>query len=826
MIDFDPTPKNERFNFGNSKLICPSKHYWHACIGLFCIVWINLVLSSISFSAECNQSDSFQSNLLPHSAGMDGLKSCPTVTLEFQLPRLFYISETTSGGSLKYLMDLKIVCDLGGIEVIRLPNLEIAAQKENKMRPNDFLIFQYLFNTDFTFEFVRDLVVRKQLRLILPVHDRYFLGEKYEINDLLHNASMPLSPIQMDLFKMAEHIIFPSTHVYQFFRPFVDLNTMKIVPHIDIMTPWKECTPPITDGRINIGIIHEISPTKGERIIQHLIQNMENIFDKEASCAKHLQFYVYWTYDTHSPNVTVRGPYKENMILSDVVNDTLHGLLFLNEYPETYSYALTKGFFTGLPMLYTDIGAVGERVKARYDPEHLDRKEIFVATNNDDIFLKFNKFLAAICSSSNFVGGKECRHPPHTKVPMKFPSFYDELFFESEESIKRRVSTSECVNRDDYKNIQNQIEPYAIYFPQFHETAENNLNFYAGYTDMTNLADAKRLDPSLWTPLRNMFGLYDLEKNWKVVPNQIQTAKAYGLSGFAIYYYYFSTNTVSNQCALMTKIIDRFFEEDIPDFSVFFVYANEGWTSNVAFETGGTSQTIQMSWTESAITNNFEFLIPYFKHSNYRKIDNRPVFFLHHPHQMSVEEINLFHSVGERITRKHGFSGFYLVLNGIRVNNFPHYVNHPQYKGEQAIHFFDFSTQPKRIDYKYYTDYYLQSKFISEDADDAIKTAFVNFDNSVRFHTHDDDAEFGALGKKINFITRTKGSDALTFRRFLDEQFKEYKNNKRMNVSRIFLINAWNEWGEQMVLEPSQEKGFLYLNVLKQALLCNFIGKC
>ena len=33
------------------------------------------------------------------------------------------------------------------------------------------------------------------------------------------------------------------------------------------------------------------------------------------------------------------------------------------------------------------------------------------------------------------------------------------------------------------------------------------------------------------------------------------------------------------------------------------------------------------------------------------------------------------------------------------------------------------------------------------------------------------------------------------------------------------LFNAWNEWGEQMIIEPSNELGFLYLNVIKSELL-------
>ena len=32
------------------------------------------------------------------------------------------------------------------------------------------------------------------------------------------------------------------------------------------------------------------------------------------------------------------------------------------------------------------------------------------------------------------------------------------------------------------------------------------------------------------------------------------------------------------------------------------------------------------------------------------------------------------------------------------------------------------------------------------------------------------------------------------------------------------LINAWNEWGEKMTIEPSNEYGFYYLNLIKNVI--------
>jgi hypothetical protein len=38
---------------------------------------------------------------------------------------------------------------------------------------------------------------------------------------------------------------------------------------------------------------------------------------------------------------------------------------------------------------------------------------------------------------------------------------------------------------------------------------------------------------------------------------------------------------------------------------------------------------------------------------------------------------------------------------------------------------------------------------------------------------------------------------------------KKYKND-----SKIFLINSWNEWGENMAIEPSNEFKYAYLEII------------
>ena len=96
----------------------------------------------------------------------------------------------------------------------------------------------------------------------------------------------------------------------------------------------------------------------------------------------------------------------------------------------------------------------------------------------------------------------------------------------------------------------NKIKPniYPIYFPQFHEIPENNISFYKGFTDIENLKLLKLVNKSTDIPLKKYWNInnYSLLNN-NLLNKQIKLIKDYKLSGFAMYFYWFSTNTITNK---------------------------------------------------------------------------------------------------------------------------------------------------------------------------------------------------------------------------------------------------------------------------------------
>lgn len=337
------------------------------------------------------------------------------------LPRVFFISETPVGGSLKYIQDLMFhYSERHGVSFHRLSNQAAILEAEHLFQEGDILVFQYLLNTDFRFADVTGLVRRFRLSLIIPIHDKYFLNDNpdadYAYHASLHNAeATQIPPDKLELLQMAKHIIFPSHFIYNIFLAHLNFPSMVVVPHIDQRLSLHLHVPALLDGTIRIGIITSPTYYKG-------LDVWESLFPYKEHNGLRILYYVYSHYENALfPHVMVRGGYHENEIYEKLEQDGIHGLLFLNNYPETYSYALTKGINSGRPLLYTSIGAVAERLAQFKQPDK------YIATNNTDVHAKFRVLLSYIAVHAG-QGDMEEDSVLRLDMCLVIPTFYDQLF--------------------------------------------------------------------------------------------------------------------------------------------------------------------------------------------------------------------------------------------------------------------------------------------------------------------------------------------------------------------------------------------------------------
>ena len=347
--------------------------------------------------------------------------------------------------------------------------------------------------------------------------------------------------------------------------------------------------------------------------------------------------------------------------------------------------------------------------------------------------------------------------------------------------------------------IYEKIKPFAIYFPQFHSILENDFNYYKGMTDITNLDsynknEKEKLDSPSLTEL-NLTKLLDYDlTNKEIINRQIDIAKNNGIYGFAMYYYWFSKNTITNKNTIMEKCYDLFFEQPIYNFKVFFVWANENWTNNPSFNT---KELIINDYNLDNFTKNIDNLMAYFKHPNYYKIDNKPVFYIHHPFLIEEDQLLIFKNLLEYKCIQNGFDGSLLVLNNLTCsyNDYNEYNFHPNYKKNKSLNY----------------DKYIDTH-INKSNSNSTNTIFFDFNNSARFY----------IPKKTQFKSAYTDNSIYFQDKYIKkvlEQYKKLELDELDELNKILLINSWNEWGENMAIEPGEINGYKYLLLLKSNLL-------
>ncbi|WP_276717489.1 glycoside hydrolase family 99-like domain-containing protein [Pseudooceanicola nitratireducens] len=351
----------------------------------------------------------------------------------------------------------------------------------------------------------------------------------------------------------------------------------------------------------------------------------------------------------------------------------------------------------------------------------------------------------------------------------------------------------------------------AFYLPQFHPIAENDAWWGPGYTEWSAVTSGTSVFPGHLQPLRPAdFGFYDLRLP-KTLAAQAALAGRAGIDAFCVYHYWFGGKR------LLEEPLDRLLMEPDIDFPFYLCWANESWRRNWDGLSG--EVLVAQDYKPDFETDLVASTLPYMRDARYQRPDGRrPRFVVYRPSDLPAPEQNIarmrrawrragigeveigavaFHITGEAEVAE-GLFDFWIEMppHGLVKNE--SYV----FGGAAGNLMNDASPVPGFsgviYDYSKIAQHSVDPKYRRTLPSRTIAGIMPSWDNTAR--------------RKVRAHIARGGSPA-TFRKWLREMHETVLETSYRNE---LFINAWNEWGEKAMLEPSQTFGHLYLDVLTE----------
>lgn len=344
----------------------------------------------------------------------------------------------------------------------------------------------------------------------------------------------------------------------------------------------------------------------------------------------------------------------------------------------------------------------------------------------------------------------------------------------------------------------------AFYLPQFHRVPENDDWWGEGFTDWVSTCNAKPLfkghvQPHI--PLNENY--YDLLQK-ETMQWQAELIHQYSIDGLCIYHYWFKEGR-----QILEKPAENLLKWKDIDMPFCFCWANETWArswSNIpeknvwadAYEKKnekGTGVLLEQKYgTENEWENHFNYLLPFFKDSRYIKIDSKPVFLIYKTFKIS--RIDAMIRFWNDLALRNGLKGIYFI--GAHASNIP--------------------------------DEVLDGKLVIEPATNIGKTAcdIINGINTVQYNDlWKNVLSYQEMGRRVyygGFVgfddTPRRGKNGTCVINGSPESFKEHllqlMKKNMVSGNEVTFINAWNEWGEGMYLEPDEKSRYSYLEKISE----------
>lgn len=351
----------------------------------------------------------------------------------------------------------------------------------------------------------------------------------------------------------------------------------------------------------------------------------------------------------------------------------------------------------------------------------------------------------------------------------------------------------------------------AIYLPQFHPIPENDKWWGKGFTEWTNVGNAKPLFKGHYQPrVPADLGYYDLRLP-ETREAQAQMAKDHGIEGFCYWHYYFGSGK---------RLLERPFNEVLssgkPDFPFCLGWANHSWSDKQFSKEGKNKLLIAQTYGGvDDYTEHFYKILPAFQDKRYIKVKNKPLFFIYDPYDIPDPEI--FIDLWQNLAKKNGLDGLFFVANTYYVNQLEDLKERLKFDAVAPVRLFDVFKKEYSLFHRAYVKLmrvvfktgrillysacapYFHGK---EDALDYVfPSIYPSWDHSPR------------SGRQGHILHNANPDDFQIHVENVAQMVKEKSKDDQ-----IIFLRSWNEWAEGNYIEPDLKYGLSFLKALKNVL--------
>lgn len=376
----------------------------------------------------------------------------------------------------------------------------------------------------------------------------------------------------------------------------------------------------------------------------------------------------------------------------------------------------------------------------------------------------------------------------------KYPSDIDAISFSD--------ISEDRVPYEPYNPVETRPRTIAFYLPQFHPFPENDKWWGKGFTEWTNVGKAKPLFYDHYQPHCPIhLGYYDLRVP-SVMEEQARIARAYGVNGFAYYFYWFAGKL------LMEHPLEAMLANPKVDMPFCFIWANENWTRRWDGQENDVLIAQEHSLDDSRALLNY--VRKFFDDPRYITIDGKPVFVVYRPG--IIPDIAKTLDMWRQEAKAMGFPGIYLVSAQAFGHRDPRefgfdaameFPPHTTFSEEVSQNLLDLDPDFSGHIFDY-DQVVANAVTVPPTEYKVFPTATLSWDNTAR--------------KSICAHVFTNFS-VTRYSQWLAANAERVSKDKRLSADeKLVFVNAWNEWAEGTHLEPDQKHGFGYLEATRRVM--------